>query len=201
MMHPHCEVRTVNDQVGAGVFATAFIPAGTVAYVEDPLDIVIPPDSPLLENPVLRPTIDKYAVLEPGQRRVIGWDAAKYVNHCCQGNIISTGYGFEIALRDIQPGEEIRDEYGLFNLGWTMELNCPHKDACRGFLRPDDFEKFAADWDAQIQAVLRRVMDVPQPLWPLLDAETTAALRHFVHTGEGYQSVRVLQMDTAVTLP
>ena len=105
----------MNDQVGVGVFATAFIPAGTVVYVEDPLDIVIPPDSPLLDNPVLRPTIDKYAILEPGERRIIGWDAAKYVNHCCQANIISTGYGFEIALRDIQP-DEIDDRFHVRRL-------------------------------------------------------------------------------------
>jgi hypothetical protein len=193
MMHPDCEVRSVNDQVGAGVFATAFIPAGTIVYVEDPLDIVIHPDNPVLQNPILRPTIDKYAVLEPGERRVIGWDAAKYVNHCCQANIISTGYGFEIALRDIQPGEEVRDEYGVFNLGWTMELNCPHADGCRGSLRPDDFDRYSDQWDEKIQVVLRRALDVPQPLWPLLDAETVAAVRHYANTGEGYQSITMLK--------
>lgn len=190
----------MNDQVGVGVFATAFIPAGTVVYVQDPLDIVIPPDSPLLQNPVLRPTIDKYAILEPGERRVIGWDAAKYVNHCCQANIISTGYGFEIALRDIQPDEEVRDEYGVFNLGWTMEWNCPHVDSCRGLLHPDDFDHYCAQWDAQIQAALRQVMDVPQPLWPLLDEATREMVRRYADTGEGYVSVAVLKMgaDTAV---
>ncbi|NJN55016.1 MAG: SET domain-containing protein [Anaerolineae bacterium] len=164
-------------------------------YVEDPLDIVIPPDSPVLENPVLRPIIDKYAVLEPGQRRVIGWDAAKYVNHCCHANIISTGYGFEIALRDIQPGEEMRDEYGIFNLGWTMELNCQFADVCRGFLRADDFETYRDGWDAEIQVALKQVMDVEQPLWALLDAETAVALRHFLDTGEGYQSVEELHYE------
>lgn len=200
MMHPNCEVRTVNDQVGVGVFATAFIPAGTVVYVEDPLDIVIPTDSPLLQNPLLRPAIDKYAILEPGQRRIIGWDAAKYVNHCCHANMISTGYGFEVALRDIQPGEEMRDEYAIFNLGWTMELNCHQTEGCRGVLRPDDFERYCPVWDAQIQAVLRRVMDVPQPLWSLLDAETREAVRGYANTGEGYRSVAALKlgMGTAV---
>jgi hypothetical protein len=193
MMHPNTEVRFVSDHIGVGVFATAFIPAGTIVYVEDPLDIVIAPDDPILQNHVIRPTIDKYAVLEPGERRVIGWDSAKYVNHCCHCNIISTGYGFEIALRDILPGEEIRDEYGIFNLGWTMELACQYDD-CRGRLHADDFEQHYRAWDLQIQAALKQALEIPQPLWPLLDVETAAAVRHFVLTGEGYQSVAALKI-------
>ncbi len=194
MMHPNTEVKFVNDQIGLGVFATALIPAGTIVYVEDPLDIVIAPDNPLLDNPVLRPTIDKYAVIEPGERRIIAWDAAKYVNHCCYANIISTGYGFEIALRDIQPGEELRDEYGLFNLGWTMELSCQHVDVCRGCLHPDDFERYHAVWDTQIRNVLPCIMEVPQPLWTLLDSNTAVAVQHYVTTGQGYKSVLALKV-------
>lgn len=194
MMHPSSEIRFVNAAVGLGVFATAVIPVGTIVYVEDPLDIVIEPHDAVLQNPVLRPTIDKYAVIEPGERRVIGWDISRYVNHCCNANIISTGYGFEIAVRDIQPGEEIRDEYAIFNLGWTMELVCQF-EGCRGCLRPDDFGDYYQAWDAQIQAVLKQVLAVPQPLWSLLDEETAVAVQHYVATGEGYKSVRALLVE------
>jgi hypothetical protein len=45
MMHPNSEVRFVNEQVGLGVFATSFIPTGTIVYVDDPLDIVLFPDN------------------------------------------------------------------------------------------------------------------------------------------------------------
>ena len=193
MMHPDTELRFVNDLVGMGVFATAFIPAGTITNAEDPLDIVIYPDNPVLNNPLLRPQIDKYAVVEPGQRRVMSWDLSKFVNHCCQANTMSTGWGLEIALRDIMPGEEIRDEYGLFNLPWTISLTCS-QSPCRGCLAHDDFERYAAQWDAQIQAVLRRAMDVPQPLWPLLDGETAVSLRNYINTGQGYRSVTALRV-------
>ena len=41
----------MNDQVGAGVFANAFIPAGTVVYVEDPLGLLIELSSYRFEPP------------------------------------------------------------------------------------------------------------------------------------------------------
>jgi hypothetical protein len=196
MMHPNCELKFVNEQVGMGVFATAFIPKGSIVYADDPLDIVLYPDDPILQNPILRPTIDKYAVIEPGDKRVLAWDIARYVNHCCQANIMSTGYGFEIALRDIQPGEEIRDEYGIFNLGWTMELSCSCPEKCRGYLRPDDFDHFYAVWDEQLRAALQQALSVAQPLWGLLSDETAATVTRYIKTGEGYKSVLALKMVT-----
>lgn len=200
MIHPNTKLQFINDQIGYGVFATTLISTGTIVYVEDPLDIVIPANSSPLQNPLLRPLIDKYAVIEPGERRVLAWDISRYVNHCCQPNVISTGYGFEIALRDIQPGEEITDEYSLFNLGWDMPLLCQHSN-CRGRLHPDDFGKYYETWDVQIQAALKRVLDVPQPLWPLLDAETAVAIQQVAHTGEGYKSVRALWVAPTAVSP
>lgn len=192
MIHPQTQLRFIDDQIGYGVFATSFIAAGTLVYVQDALDIVLPPHSPLLQDKNHRPLIDKYAVLEPPHgRRVLCWDIAKYVNHCCHCNVISTGYGFEIALRDIQPDEEITDEYALFNLNWDLTLICRHED-CRGQLRLQDLDHACAQWDAQIQAALTRVSDVPQPLWPYLDAEIRQALSHFLQTGKGYRSVQQL---------
>ena len=193
-MHPNCELKFVNEQVGIGVFATAFIPQGTIVYADDPLDIVLYSDDPILQNPILRPAIDKYAVIEPGDKRILAWDISRYVNHCCYCNIMSTGYGFEIALRDIQPGEEIRDEYGIFNLGWTMELSCSCPEKCRGYLRPDDFDNFYPLWDEQLQVALKQALSVEQPLWGLLSEETAVAVTHYIETGEDYKSVLALKM-------
>jgi uncharacterized protein len=194
MIHPHTQLRFINEQLGYGIFATAVIPTGTIVYVQDGLDIVIPPDSPLLLDPVHREQIDKYAVLEPPNgRRVIGWDIAKYVNHCCHPNVLSTGYGFEIALQDIQPGEEIRDDYALFNLDWDLTLICQYQD-CRGRIKDGDAETLNNQWDARIQAALKNVVEVPQPLWSFLDGETETALQHYLHSGDGYLSVRRLRM-------
>lgn len=196
MMHPHTRLNFINEQVGYGVFATAPIPAGTITYVADALEIAIPAESALLQNSVYRSLIDKYATVEPGGQRLVSWDIAKYVNHCCHCNTMSTGYGFEIALRDIAPGEEITDEYGLFNLEWEMNLACSHAN-CRRRLQRSDFDTFAAVWDAQIQAVLPCCLHVEQPLWSLLDGSTLADLIHFLATGEGYKSVTALRSKAA----
>ena len=193
MLHPQTQLRFINDQLGYGVFATAVIPVGTIVYVQDGLDIVIPPDSPLLQEPVQRAQIDKYAILEADGQRTIAWDIGKYVNHCCQANMLSTGYGFEIAVRDIQPGEEMRDDYGLFNLEWDIDLICTY-DACRGRIKPKDFSTQIKQWDAQVQNALRHTLDVAQPLWSLLDSETEAALQSYLRTGENYWSVQRLQL-------
>ncbi len=196
MIHPQTQLRYINDQLGYGVFATAVIPTGTIVYVQDGLDIVILPDSPLLQDPLQRAQIKKYAVIEPPDGRyILSWDIAKYVNHCCQANILSTGYGFEIAVRDIKPDEELRDDYGLFNLDWDLTLICKHED-CRGRLKTADFSPNINQWDAQIQAALNHTLNVPQPLWSLLDAETEAVLQNYLRTGENYWSVQRLQLDT-----
>lgn len=194
MIHPDTQVTYVNDQIGHAVFATKFIPAGTIVYVQDEFDIVINPDSPLMTNPLYRQQIDKYAVVEPPNgQRIMSWDGAKYVNHCCHGNTISTGYGFEIALRDIQIGEEIRDDYALFNLEWDIPLTCEQSN-CRGHIKAGNMEALTEQWDAQIKGVLQRITAVSQPLWSLLDNETETALQTFLQTGQAYWSVAQLQM-------
>lgn len=195
MIHPQTQLRYINDQLGYGVFATAVIPIGTIVYVQDGLDAVIPPDSPLLQLPLVRAQIEKYAVIEPPDgQRILSWDIAKYVNHCCHANILSTGYGFEIAVQDIQPDEELRDDYGLFNLTWDIDLICQHED-CRGCIKPVDFAAQVKQWDAQIQNALQHTLNAPQALLSLLDVQTTTALEHYLHTGEDYWSVQRLRLE------
>ncbi len=38
MMHPHSELRFINESIGYGVFATKFIPKGTITWILDELD-------------------------------------------------------------------------------------------------------------------------------------------------------------------
>ncbi|MEX0823486.1 MAG: SET domain-containing protein-lysine N-methyltransferase, partial [Balneolaceae bacterium] len=98
MIHPHTELRFVNQKKGRGVFATRFILKGTITYVKDELEIEIPPDDPRLADPAYRDIIETYSYIDRDGTMVISWDHAKYVNHCCQCNTMSTGYGFEIAI-------------------------------------------------------------------------------------------------------
>ena len=192
MIHPDTQLKWINAHIGWGVFATAFIPRGTIVYVQDALDIVITVDSPLLTDPRYRQWIDKYSIIEPSGNRVMCWDIAKYVNHCCHYNALSTGYGFEIAVRDIYTDEELTDDYGLFNLQEEIKLACHYED-CRKVARSDDFDTYGHEWDRVIQETLPKLEMVPQPLLKYLDAGTYADLMSYLGTGQGHKSIQTLR--------
>ena len=120
------------------------------------------------------------------------WDIAKYINHCCHYNTMSTGYGFVIAVRDIAAGEEITEDYGPYNLPEPMELECHYPD-CRRYARADDFDLYLEQWDDDIRQALRFVRSVPQPLQPYIDQQILVALDKYLDSGEGYRSIQRLR--------
>jgi len=192
-MHPHSELRRVSDGVGHGVFATRPIPRGTLVYVKDDLEITLSPADYAALGPQLRQVADRYSYIDPLGNRIISWDLAKYVNHSCECNSMSTGWGFEIALRDIEAGEEITDEYGLFNIEEPMILACGCKK-CRGILQPDDIERHARGWDRRVRTALDSVRAVDQPLYGLLDDVTRTDLERYLDGQGRYRSVRSLRL-------
>jgi len=198
MIHPNTTLKYINEAVGFGVIATGFIPMGTIVYIKDSLEQVVSPTDYLMHPPAMREVIEKYSYIDEAGNRIVSWDFAKYVNHCCNCNTISTGYGFEVAIRDIQPGEQITDEYGIFNLEYEMTLLCG-KPGCRKVIRPSDFDDYYQDWDAKIKAALPQLFQVEQPLLPLLDEATRQELDQFFVAPERYKSVYALKY-TAIAL-
>jgi len=192
VIHPSTELRYIDDVVGLGVFATARLSKGTITYVWDPLEIEILPDDPRLQDPTLAAVIERYSYIDPNGVRIVSWDHAKYVNHCCQANTMSTAYGFEIAVRDIEAGEQITDEYGMFNLPEAMDLRCA-AGPCRQRVQASDLDRYCERWDTQIKSALNLVEQVEQPLWPLVDVVTATAVEQFARWGKGYRSVRALE--------
>lgn len=200
MIHPDTELKSINKDKGKGIFATAFIPKGTLTYVKDPLEIEIQPDDPLLQDPRIGPIIETYSYTDEKGMRIVSWDHAKYVNHCCHCNTMSTGYGFEIAIRDIRPGEEITDEYGMFNFKDKLILKCPQPQ-CRGSVNGNDINIYYAQWDQKIKAALQEFEKVPQPLRVLIAPSTLESLAEFLRTGKGYQSVLNLKYERKSLAP
>lgn len=192
MIHPSTELRFISKEIGYGVFATDYIPEGTIVYVKDTLEVVVTPTDYLLHPPEVQAAIDRYSYIDQYGNRIISWDFAKYVNHSCEPNTISTGYGFEIAIRDIQPGEQITDEYGIFNLDKPMACNCG-SPRCRKVITPDDFDRFYEEWDQLIRPAIRKLFEVPQPLMAFIDAETRQQLDELFRTPQSYRSVYALK--------
>lgn len=197
MIHPNTELRLVNPQVGYGVFATAFIPEGTIVYVKDSLEIEVSPEDYARQPKAMQDQVEKYSYIDERGYRIISWDFGKYVNHCCNCNTISTGYGFEIALRDIYPGEQITDEYGIFNLETPIQLFCGEKN-CRKEVKPEDFDLYHKQWDEKIKHALKKFADVEQPLFDLIDKKTQKQLQEYLNDPEKYRSVYALKAKSTV---
>lgn len=188
MIHPNTELRFVNHKKGRGVFATSFIPKGTITYVKDELEIEIPPDDSRLADPAYTDVIETYSYIDRDRTRIISWDHAKYVNHCCQCNTMSTGYGFEIAIADIAENEELTDEYGMFNFKEKMALSC-EKSPCRKQVSGNDLAKYYREWDEKVKLALHHYRNVDQPLEPLLAENIKTELDHYLNSGKSYRSV------------
>ncbi len=188
MIHPYTELRLINEQMGYGVFATHFIPKGTIVYARCQMDQTFEPGDPILDDPRYLDHLEKYTYTEPTGTRVLCWDIGKYVNHCCHPSTLTTGYGFELALQDIWPGQEITDDYGIFNCGIPIPLICDNGE-CRGMLVPGDFDRHVESWDQRIRAALPLAVQVEQPLWQYLSPQTVRDLRAFIRTGKKYRSI------------
>lgn len=193
MIHPDTELRFISDEIGYGVFATSFIPRGTIVYVRDALEVRVSEQDPLMNHAHYRQIVERYGYREADGVHIISWDIAKYVNHSCDSNSLSTGYGFEIAIRDIQPGEQLTDDYGMLNIEHDMPCLCG-SDACRGMIRRNEFADQVMRWDKKVYAALLQVAHVSQPLFPYLEDETRIRLEHFMNDREQHPSVACLML-------
>lgn len=167
MIHPDTELRYINPTLGHGVFATRFIPKGTITWVRDDLDQTLSPSEFARLTPILRRLVDRYSFVDGLGDRVLCWDHARYVNHACEASCLAPGYGFEIAVRDIPAGAELTDDYGALNIDAPFECRCG-SPVCREEIRPADLLTFADVWDAAIADSFERLPRVAQPLWELV---------------------------------
>lgn len=192
MIHPDIELRIVSPEIGYGVFATAFIPKGTITYIKDPLEIEITPEAYQNMPEGLQKAVDRFSYKDEKGVRVVSWDHAKYVNHCCQCNTMSTGYGFEIAIRDIYPGEQITDEYGIFNIDHDISLICD-RPGCRKVVSHTDFDQYFQEWDQTIRQSLTAFTEVEQPLLYLMEPVLRTELEGYLEGRREYRSVYELK--------
>ncbi len=164
MIHPKTELRFVDDAIGWGVFATEFIPKGTIVWVLDALDQSFTRKEFAAFPAPYRPVVEKYCYLDGRGMWVLCWDHARMVNHSCEPALLPSGWlDFEVAVRDLKPGDAITDDYGTLNVDEDFECRCgsPH---CRKKIRADDIDRFSDHWDALVQPAIRALPMVEQPL-------------------------------------
>jgi hypothetical protein len=167
MIHPSTELRFINDHIGYGVFATEFIPRGTITWVQDPFDQVFSPAEVSQLSAFHQSILDKYAFADARGSSVLCWDLGRFVNHSCAPAALSPGYNFEIAVRDIAPDDELTDDYGTLNLDAPFACSCSMPE-CRRAVGPEDAVRFADRWDQLVSEAFPLISTVQQPMWHLV---------------------------------
>lgn len=166
MIHLNTELKFVNQEIGFGVFATEFIPKGTITWALDKLDQIIEPEQVANMAPIYKGNIEKYAYIDPLGKYVLCWDLGRYMNHSCNPSTRGIGYNFDLAIRDIYPGDELTCDYGHLNLTSEFECGCKSFN-CRGVVKPSDIIHHGQGWDAQYAQAFALINQVEQPLWSI----------------------------------
>lgn len=169
MIHPHTELSFISSEVGYGVIATQRIPAGTITWVLDKLDREFNPLEVQDLEPLYQNILDTYTFRNNKGNFILCWDNGRYVNHSFNANCLTTAYDFEIAIRDILPGEQLTDDYGYLNI--SSPFRGIDEGTKRKVVYPDDLLKYYKIWDKKIERVFGKITELEQPLKEILPAD------------------------------
>jgi hypothetical protein len=170
MIHPHTQMRFINAELGFGVVATRFIPRGTIIWVRDELDQVVPSGRLAGLAPAYRALLDKYTFRDASGRHILCWDLGRFMNHSCDPSCLGLDGDFEVAVRDLHPGDELTDDYGTLNLQAHESFTCRcGARNCRGLVGREDAVALAGAWEALWRPARALQSEVAQPLGGLLE--------------------------------
>lgn len=200
MIHPHTELKFISNEIGYGVVAREFIPKGTITWVLDKLDREFSPLEIQNMEPIYQEILDFYTFRNNNGNYVLCWDNGRYVNHSFNSNCLTTAYDFEIAIRDILPGEQLTDDYGYLNIPYPFRGI--DEGTRRKIVYPDDLIRYHKVWDKKIAKAFPNITKVHQPLRTLIpndkwmeiesinkgEREMLSILHNFYPNGNGAES-------------
>ena len=102
-------------------------------------------------------------------------------------NCLTTAYDFEIAIRDIHPGEQLTDDYGYLNI--PLPFRAADEGTRRKIVYPDDLLKYYKVWDNKIKKVFGNITKQQQPLRGLLPEELWDKIENIVAGREEMDSI------------
>ncbi|MFT6982277.1 MAG: hypothetical protein ACJAUD_001044 [Crocinitomicaceae bacterium] len=169
MIHPSTTLKFISEEKGYGVVATEFIPIGTITWVQDKLDREFTPDNAFRLGTEYASIIETYSFRNQQGNFVLCWDIGRYVNHSFNSNCLTTPYNFEIAIRDIEKGEELTDDYGYLNISEPFLAIDEGSD--RKVVYPDDLIRMSPEWDGKLEHSFPFIAEVNQPLYLFLPTD------------------------------
>lgn len=196
MIHPDTELRFINDVVGYGVVAKKFIPQGTITWVQDDLDQVFTPQDIQNLSPLVHNHLETYCFMNNKGEKVLCWDNAKFVNHSFNSSCMSTAYDFEIAVRDIHPGEQLTDDYGYLNVSEPFEAE--DEGAERKVVYPDDILNYHQGWDQSVIDNLHNITNVEQPLLKFIPKENWDEFNKVIEGKSPLRSIKTCYFEQKI---
>ena len=187
MIHPKTELKFISKEIGHGVVATEFIPAGTITWVLDKLDREFSPEAYHAMDSIYKNIMDTYSYRNNKGNFILCWDNGRFVNHSFKSNCLTTAYDFEIAIRDIQPGEQLTDDYGYLNI--TEPFRGIDEGTERKVVYPDDLVNYHKEWDEKIKNVFNKIVDNKQPLKVLINNELWQKIERIANGKEEIDSI------------
>lgn len=197
MIHPHTKVEFINDEVGNGLVATKLIPKGTITWVLDPLDRIFSPEEYNKMTPIYQEVLETYTFRSNSGQLVLCWDNGKYVNHSFKSNCLTTAYDFEIAIKDILPGEQLTDDYGYLNISTPFKGS--DEGTKRKYVYPDDLLKYHPVWDNSISKVFPKICNINQPLWDYLPTDMKETIYDIIGGKRPLESIKCNYFDQKAT--
>lgn len=167
MIHPKTELKFISKEIGYGVVATEFIPAGTITWVLDKLDRQFTPAEIQALDPLYQEIVEFYSYRNNEGNMVLCWDNGRFVNHSFNSNCFTTAYDFEVAVRDIHVGEQLTDDYGYLNI--PEPFRGIDEGTKRKIVYPDDLLRYANIWDKKLLKVFSQIPKLRQPLREIVD--------------------------------
>ena len=165
MLHPDTEIKFINLEIGYGVFATSFIPKGTIIWALDKLDLRISINEVKALPALIREKVEHFGYINRFGQYILNWDLTRFINHSCTPTTRSLNDALDVAVCDINKGEQLTCDYGILNYK-DMICICGSKN-CRKVIKSNDCEFFFSIWDKEVADAWAVANLVNQPLLPI----------------------------------
>lgn len=156
------EVRQTEDR-GLGLFARVRVPKGTlIDYRCDLCQRVCGKDDLLAMSSERRQQLMEHTYTNDDGDVVLDCSVGRYMNHSCEANVIEGDGDFDVAVRDIEPGEEATCDYRQYNdPDEGFPCYCGHASCCSLVvpIRPYP-EHLAEEWKRKAREATR-VLKLP----------------------------------------